>query len=119
MAIPEHRPFAGSTVDDDDGELIGGAGNRTGGRDVDARLREAVARKRAQIVAPEAADVARAPAETGAHRDGGRDLAARQAREALEPLLAVARRVLRDDREKIDAVQPEADDVESVGRLVG
>ena len=67
---------------------------------------------RAELVVAEAADVAGAPAEARAGHQRRRGLAARHPRNALETLFAVAHRELSDDRQQIDAVEPEPDHVE-------
>ncbi len=111
MAVPEHRALARARVDQHDGELIGRARHGPRRADVHAFASQAVARQRAQLVVAEAADIACRPSQLRAHRHRGRDLAAGQPREPLEPLLRVGLGVLGDDGQQVDAVEAETGDV--------
>src|SRR5262245_30647849 len=112
MAIPEDGASARARVYDDDSELIGRAASRPRRLHVDALAGQALARQPYQIVVAEHADIRRTPSQTCADGAGGPHLPTRQPGETLEPLLAVARRVLRNDGYEIDAVQAECNDIE-------
>ena len=87
MAVPQNGPFSGCRVDDHDGELAGGAADIPRGRHVHALLRQARTSDLGQVIVSEAADVAGAPSQAGAHRGGGGHLPAGQPCERFQPLL--------------------------------
>ena len=104
MPIPENRPLAAARVDKNHRELIRRARCRRREHRVDAIHREALARLRPELIRAEAPDVTRLPAESCARRQRRRNLSARVPREPLQPLFRVARRVISDDSDEVDAV---------------
>src|SRR5207244_2242440 len=63
-------------------------------------------------VVPDRADVARAATQSGAGDHGRRDFSARQLQEPVGPHVRIGPGVLRNQRDEIDAVLTEPEDVE-------
>src|SRR5262245_25126977 len=112
MTIPEHRPLTRRRVDEDDRELIRSPGHRARAFERHAFLEKTLLRELAEHVVAKASQVARPPAETRADRRSRGHLSAGKPGEPVETLLRVLDRMFGDDRQKIDAVQAQAHDIE-------
>ena len=94
-----------------------GAANPAHERRIHIVALEALDADARRIVIAERADVLRLPPEARAADRGARALSSRQRRQALDARLATRHRVVRDDRDDVEAVEAEGDDVErTVGR---
>ena len=114
MAMPQHGTGARPRVDENDGKLIRRTHHCSRRGQIDALAAEAFARERPKFIVAEAADVAPPPSETRAGSHGGGDLPAGVASELMQRLFCVRRGVGVDNGDEIDAVQPEAGDIERV-----